>query len=210
MNIDNKEVRAVSAVSTLTSPEASPRYAVGGEYKAVSKERLGAAGWKVTKATRPVTQAVPDTWIDLETGEIITKTEARRQGIKLPLGRSTSDKALALGERLARCTPGERPFVRYLLQMRNHRGGLVGPLDVILDLWIARECPGIRSTDKARKRKQLRSIIERRKLMVNDVTMAKDLQILNPNVTKQAILEEGAKRYAKWAVRSCGTQRDCR
>ncbi|WP_186039110.1 hypothetical protein [Burkholderia gladioli] len=100
--------------------------------------------------------------------------------------------------------------MRYLLQMRNHRGGLVGPLDVILDRWIARECPGIRSTDKARKRKQLRSIIERRKLMVNDVTMAKDLQILNPNVTKQAILEEGAKRYAKWAVRSCGTQRDCR
>ena len=82
------------------------------------------------------------------------------------------------------------------LGMRNQRGGLVGPLDAILDRWIAQECPSIRSTDKARKRKQLRSIIERRGLMVNDVTMAKDLQILNPNITKQIILEEGAKRYA--------------
>ncbi|HDR9030271.1 TPA: hypothetical protein QDB14_004508 [Burkholderia vietnamiensis] len=201
MKIDNEELQAVSAVAMHPPNETSPRYAVAGEYKVVPKERLRAAGWKVTKAMRPVTQAVPDTWIDLETGEIRTKTEARRQGIELPWGRSPSDKALALGERLAGCTPGERPFVRYLLQMRNHRGGLVGPLDTLLDLWIAWDCPGIRSTDKARKRKQLRSIIERRKLMVNDVTMAKDLQILNPNVTKQAILEEGAKRYAKWAVR---------
>ncbi|MEC4599258.1 hypothetical protein [Burkholderia vietnamiensis] len=83
--------------------------------------------------------------------------------------------------------------------MRNQRGGLVGPLDAIL----ARECPGVRSTDKVRKRKQLQSIIERRKLMTNDVTMAKDLQTLNPNITKQGILEESAKRYAKWAVTLC-------
>ncbi|HEP6278458.1 TPA: hypothetical protein VDA67_001894 [Burkholderia vietnamiensis] len=202
MKIDNEELHAVIAVSTETRPDAAPRYvAIGGECKVVPKERLRAAGWKVTKTMPPVTQGVPDTWVDLETGEILTKAEARRQGIKLPWGRSASDKALALGERLAGCTLSERPFVRYLLEMRNHRGGLVGPLDAVLDLWIAWECPGIRSTDKARKRKQLRSIIERRKLMTNDVTMAMDLQILNPNVTKRGILEEGAKRYAKWAVR---------
>lgn len=174
--------------------------AVGGEYKAVPKERLRAAGWKVSKTMPPVTHVVPDTWVDLETGELLTKAEARRRGIKLPGGRSNSDKALALGERLAGCTPSERPFVRYLLEMRNQRGGLVSSLDALLDLWIARECPCLRSTDKARKRKQLRSIVVRRKLMVNDVTMAKDLQILNPNITKQGILEEGARRYAKWAV----------
>ncbi|HEF4840211.1 TPA: hypothetical protein SAO52_004996 [Burkholderia vietnamiensis] len=197
MKIDNEELQAVNAIATYPANETSPLYAVAGEYKVIPRERLRSAGWKVAKGMPPVTQAVPDTWIDLETGEILTKKEARRQGIELPWGRSTSDKALALGERLAACTPGERPFVRYLLQMRNHRGGLVGPLDVILDLWIARECPGIRSTDKARKRKQLRSIIERRKLMANDVTMAKDLQILNPNIAKQDILEEGAKLYAR-------------
>lgn len=141
----------------------------------------------------PVTQVVPDTWVDLETGEVITKTEARKRSIKLPVVRSASDKALALCERLAGYPPSERPFVRYLLQMRNQRGGLVAPLETLLDRWIARECLSIRATDKARKRKQLRSIVERRKLMVNDPTMVKDLQILNPNITKQGILEEGAK-----------------
>ncbi|MGF6265042.1 hypothetical protein OKW49_005970 [Paraburkholderia youngii] len=162
----------------------------------VPKERLRAAGWKVAKTMRHVTQAVPDTWVDVGTGELLSKSEARKRGIKLPGALSTSDKALALGERLAACTPGERPFVRYLLKMRNQRGGLVGRLDDILDRWIAQACPEIRSTDKARKRKQLRSIIERRKLMANDTTMARDLQILNPSITKQAILEEGAELCA--------------
>ncbi|MDN7880969.1 hypothetical protein [Burkholderia aenigmatica] len=197
MKIDNEELQAVSAVAPEIPPEAAPRYAaIGGEYKAVPKGRLRAAGWKVTKAMLPVTQVVPDTWVDLETGEIVARAEARKRGIKLPGALSTSDKALALGERLASCTQSERPFVRYLLGMRNRRGGLVGPLDTILDRWIAQACPGIRSTDKARKRKQLRSIIERRKLMVNDTTMAKDLALLNPNITKQEIIEEAAKLCA--------------
>jgi hypothetical protein len=202
MKIDNEELQAVSAVVVSTTAEAAPRYAaIEGEHKVIPKERLKAAGWAVTKTMRPVTEVVPDAWVDLETGEIITKAEARKRGIKLQVVRSTSDKALALCERLAGCPPSERPFVRYLLQMRNQRGGLVRSLDALLDLWIAWDCPGIRSTDKARKRRQLRSLIERRKLMVNDVTMAKDLQTLNPNITKQGILEEGARRYAKWAVR---------
>lgn len=203
MKIDNEELRAVSAVAAATLPDDASRYAaIGGTYEAVPKERLRATGWHVTKGTPPVTRAVPDTWVDLETGEVLSKAEARKRGIKLPGGRSASDTVLALGERLADCPPSERPFVRYLLQMRSHRGGLVRPFDELLNLWIARECPGIRPTDKARKRKQLRSVIERRNLMVSDVTMAKDLQILNPNITKQGILEDGAKAYAKWAARS--------
>ncbi|MBR8284599.1 hypothetical protein [Burkholderia vietnamiensis] len=197
MKIDNEELHAVIAVSTDTRPDAAPRYvAIGGEYKVVPKERLRAAGWRVTKTMPPVTQGVPDTWVDLETGEILTKTEARKRDIKLPVIRSASGKALALGERLAACAPRERPFVCYLLKMRNQRGGLVGSLDTILDLWITRECPGVRSTDKARKRKQLRSIIERRKLMANDVTMAKDLALFNPNITKQEMIEEAVKLCA--------------
>lgn len=201
MKIDNKELQAVytahgvaSIPEKVTIQEGYPRYAaIDGTFKAIPKERLRAAGWRVTKTMRLVTKVVPDTWLDLETGEILIKAEARKQGVKIPDVRSASDKALALGERLAECTPSERPFVRYLLKMRNQRGGLVVPLDTLLDLWISWECPGIRSTDKARKRKQLRSIIERRKLMVSDVTMAKDLQILNPNITKQEIIEEAAK-----------------
>jgi hypothetical protein len=197
MKIDNNKLHAVRAVVTEIRTDTAPRYVTfGGSYKAVPKERLRAAGWRVTKTMRPVTQVVADTWVDLETGELLTKTEARKQGIDLPRALSTSDKALTLAERLGGCTPSERPFVRYLLQLRNQRGGLVRPLDALLDLWIARECLSIGSTDKARKRKQLRSIIERRKLMVNDLTMAKDLQILNPNITKQDVLEEGAKLYA--------------
>jgi hypothetical protein len=192
MKIDNEELKAVSTVATTEVRFA----AIGGTYKVVPKERLRAAGWKVTKSMRPVIQVVPDIWVDTETGEIITKTEAQKRRIKLPMARANSDKALDMCERIAACTPSERPFVSYLLNMRNHRGGLVGPVDTISDRWIAAACPGIRSTDKARKRKQLRSIIERRRLMVNDTTMAKDLMLLNPRITKQEMIEEAAKLYA--------------
>jgi hypothetical protein len=85
--------------------------------------------------------------------------------------------------------------VSFLLGMRNCVGGLVAPLDAVVDRWIEAACPGTRSTDKARKRKQLRSIIERRKLMANDTTMAKDLMILNPRITKQEMIEEEARLY---------------
>lgn len=53
----------------------------------------------------------------------------------------------------------------------------------------------MRSTDKARKRRQFRSIIKRHGLMANDTTMAKDLMLINPNITKQEIIEEVAKMY---------------
>jgi hypothetical protein len=36
--------------------------------------------------------------------------------------------------------------------------------------------------------------------MVSDVTMAKDLQILNPNITKQDIIEEAAKLVDGWIL----------
>lgn len=65
----------------------------------------------------------------------------------------------------------------------------------MLDQWIDCECSDIRSTNKARKRKQLRAIIERRQLIANDTTMARDLMRLNLNMTKQDLLEEGGKRY---------------
>ncbi|MFM0127285.1 hypothetical protein [Paraburkholderia sediminicola] len=79
--------------------------------------------------------------------------------------------------------------------IRNRRGGPVAPLDAVLDRWIEAACLNIRSTDKARKKKQLRSIIERRKLMVNDQTMYKDLMTLNPRITKREMIEEATKLY---------------
>ncbi|GJH23803.1 hypothetical protein [Caballeronia novacaledonica] len=192
MKIDNEEIRAVASVDGPTKE----RYeAFGGTYKVVPKERLRAAGWRVTRGMQPVTYRAPDTWLDNETGEILNKAEAKKRGIELPLVRSTSEKMLDLYESVASCTASERPFVSFLLSMRNHRGGLVAPLDTLLDQWIDRECPGIRSTNRARKRKQLRAIIERRGLMVNDTTMARSLMLLNPNLTKQNVIEEGAKRY---------------
>lgn len=92
MKIDNEELQAVRTIATATTPtsealsvipeavdESAQRYAaIGGTYKVIQRERLKAVGWKVTKTTRPVTEAVPDAWVDLQTGEIITKTEARR------------------------------------------------------------------------------------------------------------------------------------
>lgn len=192
MKIDNEELNAVTAVATTKDA----RYvAIGGTYKVVPKERLRAAGWYVTKSTLPVTQCAPDTWLDTETGEVITKTDAKKRGIKLPMARSISDKALDIFERIAACPPSEQAFAGYLLNMRNHRGGLVAPLNDVLDRWIAVESPGIRSTNRARKRRQLRSIIERHKLMVSDTAMAKDLMLINPNLTKQEVLEESAKLF---------------
>lgn len=191
MKIDNEEMKAVT-----TAAAADARYvAIDGTCKAVPKERLQAAGWKVMKGMRPVTQVLPDTWVDTETGEVITKTEAQKRGIKLPRARSASDKTLDMCGRIAACTPSERGFVSYLLNMRNHRGGLVAPLETVLDRWIDSECPDIRSTNKARKRNQLRSIIERHGLMANDTAMAKDLMLINPNITKQEVIEEAAKLY---------------
>jgi hypothetical protein len=193
MKIDNEELNAIAAVSDETE---QPRYTPwSGTHKVVPKERLKAAGWKVTKRMRPVIQVSPEEWVDTETGEILTKTEARKRGIQLPTVRSTSDKALDKHTRLSECTPSERPFVGFLLSMRNRRGGLVAPLDAVLDRWIEAAFPDIRPTNGARKRKQLRSIIERRRLMVNDTTMAKDLMLINPNITKQEMIEEAAKLY---------------
>lgn len=193
MKINSEEINAVALASVPTTE----RYeAFGGTYNVIPKERLRAAGWRVTRGMQPVTYRVPDTWLDNETGEILTKTEAKKRGIKLPLVRSTSEKMLDMCECVASCTTSERPFVSFILRMRNHRGGLVAPLDTLLDQWIASQSPGIRSTNRARKRQQLRAIIERRKLMTNDTTMAKNLMLLNPNMTKQTVIEEGAKRYA--------------
>jgi hypothetical protein len=191
MQNNQAELKAVSSALV-----AEARYVPwSGTHKVVPKERLRAAGWRVTKGMRPVTQVTPEEWVDTETGELFTAAEARKQGIKLPRARSTSDRAMDLAARVGACTPSERPFVGCLLQLRNHRGGLVATLDTILDRWIDAKCPGMWSTDKARKRKQLRAIIERRGLMVNDTTMAKDLMLFNPNLTKQQMMEESAKLY---------------
>lgn len=192
MKIDNEEIRAVASVDGPTKDRYEP---FGGTYKVVRKERLRAAGWRVTRGMQPVTYRVPDTWLDNETGELLTNSAAKKRGIKLPLVRSTSEKMLDMCECVVSCTASERPFVSFLVSMRNHRGGLVAPLDALLDQWIDLQYTNIRSTNKARKRKQLRAIIERRQLMTNDTTMVRGLMLLNPKMTKQDVIEEGAKRY---------------
>ena len=187
-------VRSAQLVGTFVPQVPGERFMPwSGTHHVIPKQTLRAAGWRVTKGMRPVTQVKPEEWLDLETGEIMTTAQARKQGSKLPLGRSPSDKAMVKRTRVEACTPSDRPFVAYLLKLRNHRGGLVAPLDTILNHWIDSECAGIRSTDKARKRKQLRTIITKRDLMANDTTMTKDLMLFNPNLTKQEMLEESAK-----------------
>ncbi|SAK40114.1 hypothetical protein AWB75_00159 [Caballeronia catudaia] len=213
MKNDDEELTAVrSAVQEspylpqmswlISDQEDLPKYvAIDGSYRVVPKERLRSAGWKVTKKTLPVVQKVPDTWLDTHTGEIVTKTQARKHKIRLPELRSVSDKFIDTHIRIGDCPPKERPFVAYLLAMRNRRGGLTAGLDAVIDRWIAFAYPGLLSNHKARKRKELKGIIEKRRLMVNDLTMARDLQILNPAITKQDILEEAARVFSVLPVR---------
>lgn len=184
------------SVSTQQSPIC---IAVGGTHKAVSNVDLNNIGWKKPKKStgdnvrRTVTHLLPDTWLDTDTGEIITKkTDARANGIQF--FQPTHVRMLNTQARIRECAPKERKFVIYVLRMRNRRGGLVIDLRSILDLWIRHAHANLRKKDIARKRKQLENILYTRRIMVNSQTLATDLQIhTNPN--PQEIIEEASIVY---------------
>lgn len=155
-----------------------PRYtAIGWECKVVPKPVLLDAGWRQTRNSRPVVQAVPNVWLDKSTGEVIDKAGARKAKLFIPVPESASDRCLRIGSLLIRCKPTEREFVRYVLKMRNRRGGLLEPLKNVLDRWIAFRYPGMRSTDKARKRKALRDALYRLDVLHDDQTLTREFQV---------------------------------
>jgi hypothetical protein len=182
--------------------EEQPRYlGVAGTHKTVSATYLKEAGWvnpecASKRYVRPrVSYVEPDTWLDAQTGWILTKTEARANSVRIPLAGSISERMLHTAVRVNQCAPKEREFVAYVLNMRNRRGGLVEDLNRVLDRWIDHKYPHILSTDRARKRNALEAILAKRRIMVNSQTLASDLQILG-NPTKQEIIEESARTYS--------------
>lgn len=165
-----------------------------GKYKVVPRSRLKQAGWILNKQVgrSAVTYLEPDTWLDTTTGELITKASARKDGIRISLSKSISDRMLDTIGRVKQCAPSEQEFVAYVLKMRNRRGGLVVDLDKVISLWISHTQPASNATNKSRVRRRLAAILEKRRIMVNSQTLASDLQVLG-NPTKQEIIEESAR-----------------
>lgn len=185
--------KSINKVVRLEETKYSP---VSGQFRIVPNRKLKVAGWLNPKKAKipPVTTVEPDMWMDTTTGELYNKKSARENGIRLPMAKSVSERMLDTVGRIQQCAPSEREFVTYVLKMRNRRGGLVVDLDNVIELWIDHRYPDIRSTDKSRKRKRLAAILEKRRIMINSQTLARDLQILG-NPTKQEIIEESARTY---------------
>lgn len=141
----------------------------------------------------------PDTWIDTETGEILSNAEARKKGAYV--ADSPSDRAIRLHTLIAYCAPTEREFVRYVLKMRNGRGGLLEPLKGVLNRWIAYAHPGIDQSHHARKRNSLRSILYKRGVLHDDQTLTREYQV-SARVTKRERLGEAAKAALVLPIRA--------
>jgi hypothetical protein len=152
-----------------------------GVAKVKPKPELVSAGWRVRRGFRPVTQVKPDTWADIETGEIVTKAEASRARAYIPVAESNSDRYLRVMALLAECAPTERDFVAYILKMRNGRGGLLEPLTAVLDRWIMYAHSDIWPNHKARKREALKAILYKRKVLADEQTMTREFQVMRNN-----------------------------
>lgn len=163
-----------------------------GEAKVKPKTELVSAGWKVRRGFRPVMQVKPDTWADIETGEIVTKSDASKARTYIPVAESNSDRYLRVLTLLANCTPSECEFVAYILKMRNGRGGLLEPLAKVLDRWIAYAYSDIRPNHRARKREALKAILYKRNVLADDQTMTKHFQVIRNN-TKTDNLADASK-----------------
>ncbi|MFS8976857.1 hypothetical protein PO002_20500 [Cupriavidus necator] len=163
---------------------------LSGTYKTIPEESLTAAGWNRKKGADKITLIQPKTWVDLETGEILTQNQLRDCGMQF--GSSKSERTIKTQAILGRCPPKKQDFAYYILKLRNKRGGLVVDLKTALDYWIAYEHPKIDSTDKSRKRRSLEKFLEERGIMANNQSLSKDLQFLG-NPTKTEILEEPSR-----------------
>lgn len=170
-----------------------PRYLpVAGEYKVKPRAALEEAGWKVGRNTDPVYQVQADTWIDRETGEIVDKRSVRATGGHIHVAESISDRALRTHALIAGCAPTERDFIRYVLKMRSGRGGFLEPLSEMLDRWVVHAHPGMDSSNRARKRRALRTILYKRAILHDDQTLTRGFQLLRRN-TKRDNLGEASR-----------------
>lgn len=165
---------------------------VGGVFKVKPRGSLQSAGWKTKRSSNPVCYVQPDTWIDLKTGEVMDKAEARKAGVYIHVAESVSERSIRTYALIERCSPTERDFVRYVLKMRNGRGGLLDTLKAVLDRWIAYEYPDLLINHRARKRAALRATLYKRGILHDDQTLTRDFQLLR-RCTKKDNLGDGAR-----------------
>jgi len=173
------------------------------EERKIPESMLKRAGWIRRKARgkslEPLTRLVPVEWVDRKSGEIFTTAELRKHvqhtGYRMPGTGSISERAIRAAAKVGECPPSEREFVASVLRLRNHRGGLVLDLNALIDRWIAWKHPNVADKDKARKRKQLAGILERRKVMANPQTLYRDLQ-LTGNTDPDAAITEAGQAYS--------------
>ncbi|OYD78343.1 UNVERIFIED_ORG: hypothetical protein BDU10_3476 [Burkholderia sp. CF145] len=172
-----------------------------GVLKVKPKTELTSAGWTVRKGFRVVMQVQPDTWADIETGEIITKSEARKARAYIPVPESPSDRYLRVLTLLADCAPTERKFVAFILKMRNGRGGLFEPLTDVLNRWITYAYPDINPKNKPHKRRALKAILYKRNVLADDQTLTKPFQLLRNN-TKTDNLADASRAALVLPIRA--------
>lgn len=178
-----------------------------GRYKPIPNSTLRSAGWRrPKKKSDVVTHVEPDQWIDIDTGEILEKSEARKRGAV-----ASSSISLRMIEALAityPCPPTKRSFQSYILKLRNKRGGMIVDLRTALDRWIEHDKPNTHSTDWSRKRKSLEEFLYTRGILADNQTFAKPLQIIAPT-TKTDNLRESARFFNVLPVKGksgCGIQ----
>ncbi|MFD1555223.1 hypothetical protein ACFSHT_06205 [Paraburkholderia silviterrae] len=161
-----------------------------GIHKPVPKSRLKAVGWKRPKGSDVVTCVEPDEWIDLDTGEILTKAMARKRGA-IPYS-SISLRMITTQVVFNQCPPSKHDFLSYILKLRSRRGGLVTDLKSVLDKWIDYKHPNIHSTDRSRKRKSLEKFLYNYAIMTNNQIFMQELQVM-ANTTKTDNVREAAR-----------------
>jgi hypothetical protein len=171
---------------------------LSGYHKPIPNSRLKYAGWKNRKNSDVVTTVEPDEWIDLDTGEILNKSAARKRGaMALP---SVSLRMITMCVIFRQCPPTKRDFLSYILKLRNSHGGLVADLKSILDKWIERKHPNIDSTDKARKRKALENFLYKYGILMNNQTFTTELQFIS-KTSKADNVREAARFVTVLPVR---------
>jgi hypothetical protein len=161
-----------------------------GKHKAVPNSRLKFAGWARPKGSDLITCVEPDEWIDIDTGEILTKAMARKRGaIAL---QSISLRIITTRVVFKQCPPSKRDFLSYILKLRNRRGGLVVDLMSALNKWIDYKHPNIDSTDRSRKRKSLEKFLYKYAIMADNQNFTQELQVTG-NSTKTDNVSEAAR-----------------
>lgn len=162
----------------------------------VRRADLKDAGWQLRttrKGSFPVTRMVPYTWVDTETGEVITtnpkEKSARRVSKAPPTPESMSDRFIRYSILLNTLSPDKREFVQYILKMRSRRGGLVEPLTAALDRWVAYRHPEILQNNKARKRESLKGLLYKLGILADEQTLTREYQLAGRSTKADKLAE---------------------